>query len=49
VFCRRARQAGIDIWVDPFIQFNHNGKIGMLFEYMQENNMIKNFEKEDKK
>ena len=49
VFCRRAMQAGIDIWVDPYIQFNHNGKIGMLFDYMKENNMIKNFEKEDKK
>jgi hypothetical protein len=49
VFCRRAREAGIDIWVDPYIQFNHNGKIGMLFEHMKENNMIKSFEKEDKK
>ena len=49
VFCRRAIQAGIDIWVDPFIQFNHNGKIGMLYEYMKENNMIKSFEKKDKK
>lgn len=32
VFCRNARQAGIDIWVDPLIQFNHAGKIGMLIE-----------------
>jgi len=41
VFCRRAREAGIDIWVDPLIQFDHDGKIGMLFEYMKENNMVK--------
>ena len=30
VFCRRAREAGIDIWVDPLIQFDHDGTIGML-------------------
>lgn len=32
VFCRNARLAGIDIWVDPLIQFDHNGKIGMLID-----------------
>ena len=32
VFCRKAREAGIDIWVDPLIQFDHAGKIGMLLE-----------------
>lgn len=32
VFCRRAREAGIDIWADPLIQFDHAGKIGMLLE-----------------
>lgn len=46
VFCRRAREAGIDIWVDPLIQFDHDGKIGMLFEHMKENNMIKEREKQ---
>lgn len=30
VFCRRARDAGIEIWVDPLIQFDHAGTIGML-------------------
>jgi hypothetical protein len=30
VFCRRAREAGVEIWVDPLIQFNHAGTIGML-------------------
>lgn len=30
VFCRKAREAGVEIWVDPLIQFNHAGTIGML-------------------
>lgn len=37
VFCRRARQAGIDIWVDPLIQFDHAGTIGMLLECLSQN------------
>lgn len=32
VFCRRAREAGVDIWVDPLIQFDHAGTLGMLIE-----------------
>lgn len=32
VFCRRAREAGIDIWVDPLIQFDHAGTLGMLLQ-----------------
>lgn len=32
VFCRRARNCGIDIWVDPLIQFDHAGTLGMLIE-----------------
>lgn len=32
VFCRRAREAGLEIWVDPLIQFDHAGKVGMLIE-----------------
>lgn len=32
VFCRRAREAGVDIWVDPYIQFDHAGTIGMLID-----------------
>lgn len=32
VFCRRAREAGIDIWVDPLIQFDHAGTIGMFID-----------------
>lgn len=31
-FCHRAGQAGIDIWVDPLIQFDHAGTIGMLMQ-----------------
>lgn len=30
VFCRRAREAGVDIWVDPLIEFDHAGTRGML-------------------
>lgn len=30
VFCKRARDAGFDIWIDPRIQFNHAGTIGSL-------------------
>lgn len=36
VFCRKAREAGVDIWVDPLIQFNHAGKIGMLTEILRQ-------------
>jgi hypothetical protein len=35
VFCRRARGAGIDIWVDPLIQFDHAGTIGMLTDCLK--------------
>lgn len=31
-FCRRAREAGVDIWVDPLIQFDHAGSRGALIE-----------------
>lgn len=34
VFCVRALKAGVDIWVDPFIQFNHDGRIGALQEIL---------------
>jgi hypothetical protein len=37
VFCRRAREAGIDIWVDPLIQFDHAGTVGMLVECLTSN------------
>jgi hypothetical protein len=36
VFCKRAGAAGIDIWVDPFIQFNHAGTVGMLAEILKD-------------
>jgi hypothetical protein len=32
VFCRRVREAGFDIWVDPTIQFNHAGVHGTLMD-----------------
>ena len=28
VFCRRARQAGFKIWIDPMIELEHSGKKG---------------------
>ena len=34
VFCRLVREAGFDIWVDPNVQFNHDGNIGMLAEVL---------------
>lgn len=34
VFCRRARDAGFDIWVDPLIQFDHAGVTGALIEVL---------------
>jgi hypothetical protein len=42
VFCRRAREAGIDIWVDPLIQFDHAGTIGMLIEALQPHKVPEN-------
>lgn len=32
VFCRKAREAGFDIWVDPLILLNHDGNVGCLAE-----------------
>ena len=29
-FCRKAREAGYKIWVDPTVQFNHAGTVGCL-------------------
>jgi hypothetical protein len=35
VFCRNARNAGVEIWVDPLIQFDHAGTVGMLLECLK--------------
>lgn len=32
VFCRRIREAGFDIWVDPTIEFDHAGVKGTLLQ-----------------
>lgn len=32
VFCKRVREAGIEIWVDPEIQFDHAGVVGSFVE-----------------
>lgn len=37
VFCRKAREAGVDIWVDPLIQFDHAGTVGMLAQALTPN------------
>jgi hypothetical protein len=37
VFCRKAREAGVDIWVDPLIQFDHAGTLGMLIQALTTN------------
>jgi hypothetical protein len=37
VFCRKAREAGVEIWVDPLIQFDHAGTVGMLLEVLTQN------------
>jgi hypothetical protein len=34
VFCRRVRRAGVDIWVDPLMYFDHAGKKGALMEIL---------------
>lgn len=30
VFCRKAREAGVEIWVDPMITFDHDGVVGCM-------------------
>jgi hypothetical protein len=42
VFCRKAREAGIEIWVDPYIQFNHAGVVGMFAELFSPQNKYSN-------
>lgn len=34
VFCKNAKKAGLDIWCDPSIVFNHAGTIGGLAEIL---------------
>lgn len=33
-FCRKAREAGFDIWVDPLVEFDHAGSRGMLLSVL---------------
>ena len=37
VFCHRAREAGIDIWIDPTIEFSHCGIYGKLMDILTTN------------
>jgi pentose-5-phosphate-3-epimerase len=41
VFCKRAAEAGIEIWVDPLIQFDHAGTIGSLIEILSDKPNVK--------
>jgi hypothetical protein len=34
IFCKRLKEAGIDIWVDPTIQFDHAGVKGSLMNVL---------------
>lgn len=36
VFCRRVRECGYDLWIDPVIQFDHDGNIGMFAEMLSD-------------
>jgi len=33
---RNVRNAGVDIWIDPLIQFNHAGNVGCFLETLTE-------------
>lgn len=33
-FCRRARQAGFDIWIDPVVRLDHQGKIAAMADIL---------------
>lgn len=35
VFCKRAREAGVDIWCDPTFEFNHSGRKGKLIDVLK--------------
>lgn len=35
VFCKRANNAGIDIWCDPTFEFNHAGRKGKLIDVLK--------------
>jgi hypothetical protein len=37
VFCKRIIDAGMEIWCDPLIQFDHAGKVGMFVECLTSN------------
>lgn len=44
-FCRKAREAGFDIWVDPLVEFDHAGTRGMLLNVLS--NARPNLKNED--
>lgn len=42
VFCKRATDIGLEIWIDPRINFNHDGSIGALTVFPEIQNFLKN-------
>lgn len=38
VFCRRARQSGFRIWVDPFVQIDHAGTVASFADILSDKN-----------
>lgn len=41
-FCRKAREAGFDIWVDPLVEFDHAGVRGMLLSVLSNQKTVIN-------
>jgi len=47
VFCRRVREAGFDIWIDPLIEFNHGGTCGALIQSLTTDKKLAGVEIDD--
>ena len=45
VFCKRAEEAGLQIWVDPRITFNHAGVVGGLYLLSEVKEFLENLNK----
>lgn len=39
IFCRLVRESGTDIWIDPYITFNHDGRVGRLLDHLQKTSL----------
>lgn len=36
VFCKRVREAGFEIWIDPMVEFDHAGKRGAFYQMLKQ-------------